>query len=131
MTLKKDIENRKDVNNLVTQFYKKIRKDDLLGPIFNKAIADWPIHLEHLTDFWETQLFFVSKFKGNPILKHQVVDAESNYTIEALHFGVWLNYWFETLDAIFEGDRAVVAKNRARNMGSHFYLKLFEARPKS
>ena len=63
MTLKKDIENRKDVNNLVTQFYKKIRKDDLLGPIFNKAIADWPIHLEHLTDFWETQLFFVSKFK--------------------------------------------------------------------
>jgi len=125
----KAIENRDDVQLLVTEFYKKIRTDELLGPIFNKAILDWPQHHEQLTDFWESQLFFVAKFKGNPVLKHIQVDAQNKYSIAALHFGVWLNYWFETLDALFEGECALRAKNRARNMGSHFYLKIHQARP--
>jgi hemoglobin len=51
MLERKDIESRSDVNELVIKFYAKIRKDILLGPIFNNAIVDWPIHLEHLTDF--------------------------------------------------------------------------------
>jgi len=49
----KTIQNRSDVNQLVNVFYAKIRKDDLLGPIFNKHIIDeqWPEHLDKLTDF--------------------------------------------------------------------------------
>ena len=62
--MKKEIENRADVFFLVDTFYTKIRADDLLGPIFNGVIDDWPSHLERLTDFWETNLFFVNKFKG-------------------------------------------------------------------
>jgi hemoglobin len=83
-----------------------------------------------LTDFWETQLFFVSKFKGNPSLKHQMVDAQNNHSIDSIHFGVWLNHWFETLDTFFIGDRAELAKARARNLGTHLYLEIFKARPK-
>ncbi|MDG1711913.1 MAG: group III truncated hemoglobin [Flavobacteriaceae bacterium] len=113
-----------DANILMIQFYEKIRSDELLGPIFNTVIKNWPEHLEHLTDFWETQLFFVGMFKGNPLKKHVEVDSQTN------HFGVWLNYWFETFDFLFEGERVQVAKNRARIMGSHLYLKLLEARPK-
>ena len=114
-----------DVNILVIQFYEKIISDELLGPIFNAAIKNRPEYLGHLTVFWKTQLFFVAKFKGNPFKKHVEVDAQMN------HFGVWLNYWFETFDFLFEGERVQVAKNRARKMGSNLYLKLFEARPKS
>ena len=114
-----------DVNILVIQFYEKIRSDELLGPIFNAAIKNRPEYLGHLTVFWKTQLFFVAKFKGNPLKKHVEVDAQMN------HFGVWLNYWFETFDFLFEGERVQVAKNPARKMGSHLYLKLLEARPKS
>jgi len=84
--------------------------------------------LERLTDFWETNLFFVNKFKGNPVRKHQEVDAKNKQTINALHFGVWLNYWMETLETHFTGERADLAKNRARNMGTHLFLKIFEAR---
>jgi hemoglobin len=112
-------------------FIKKVRNDALLGPIFNRTIDDWPTHLQRLTGFWETNLFFVSKFKGNPILKHQRVDAQNNHSIDAMHFGVWLNLWFETLDEHFHGEIMNLAKNRARNMGSHFYLKIFEVRPKT
>ena len=80
--------------------------------------------------FWETQLFFVAKFRGNPARKHQLVDAQNHYRIESRHFGVWLNLWYETLDTFFTGERSMMAKNRARSMGTVFYLKIFEARPK-
>ena len=126
--MKKEIENRADVFFLVDTFYTKIRADDLLGPIFNDVIDDWPAHLVRLTDFWETNLFFVNKFKGNPVRKHQEVDAKNKQTINALHFGVWLNYWMETLETHFTGERAALAKNRARNMGTHLFLEIFSAR---
>jgi hemoglobin len=38
--MKKEIQNRADVFLLVTQFYTKVRKDEILGPIFNNAIND-------------------------------------------------------------------------------------------
>ncbi len=129
--MKKEIETRTDVYQLVDCFYKKVRKDALLGPIFNSAIDDWSEHLSRLTDFWETNLFFVSKFKGNPILKHQRIDALNDYSINSHHFGVWLNLWFETLEEYFEGEKMNLAKDRARNLGTLFYIKMFEVRPQN
>ena len=126
--MKNDISNREDIYKLVTTFYGKIRKDKVLGPIFNAHIKDWEPHFERLTDFWETNLFFQKKFKGNPLLKHQLVDAASGNKITAYHFGIWLNHWFNTLDTLFEGTNVEKAKNRARSMGSFMYLKMFTAR---
>ncbi|MDG1057723.1 MAG: group III truncated hemoglobin [Flavobacteriaceae bacterium] len=126
--MKKEIENRQDVFFLVDTFYTKVRADKLLGPIFNEVIDDWPAHLERLTDFWETNLFFVNKFKGNPVRKHQEVDTNNNRTIDSLHFGVWLRYWMETLETHFRVERASLAKSRARTMGTHLFLKIFENR---
>lgn len=128
MSLRK-IENRDDVFELVDTFYGKVRSNELLSPIFEMHINDWPEHLDYLTDFWETNLFFVRKFKGNPLLKHQIVDASCNYTINELHFGTWLNLWFETTDELFKGEKAEIAKNRARQMSTFFHINLFKARP--
>ncbi|WP_394749272.1 group III truncated hemoglobin [Spongiimicrobium salis] len=124
----KEIETRKDVYRLVVMFYGKIREDDLLGPIFNTHIKDWEAHFELLTDFWESNLFFVKKYSGNPLLKHQEVDASENYTLEQLHFGRWLNLWFQTINDLYHGEKATIAKNRARNMSTFFYLSIFKAR---
>ncbi|MEX0274849.1 MAG: group III truncated hemoglobin [Flavobacteriaceae bacterium] len=126
----KEITTREDVYALVTTFYGRVRKDELLGPIFERHIDDWPAHFERLTDFWETNLFFVAKFKGNPMLKHRLVDAAEKYTLSDMHFGVWLNLWFQTIDDLFVGEKAQIAKNRARNMGTFFYINIFEGRPK-
>ena len=70
----------------------------------------------------------MNKFKGNPVRKHQEVDAKNKQTIDAIYFGVWLNYWMETLETHFTGERAALAKNRARNMGTHLFLKIIETR---
>ena len=125
---KKDISNRADVFLLVSKFYEKVRKDEVLGPFFNETIKDWNAHLEHLTTFWESSLFLKTKYYGNPLEAHVKVDAANNNSITELHFGIWLNLWFQTIDALFEGDYAENAKRRARKMGTFLYLKIFEAR---
>lgn|SRR5690606_14396214 len=129
---KKDIQNREDVFLLVSEFYKKVRKDTVLGPFFNNVITDWDAHLERLTTFWESSLFMTKKLEhryiGNPLEVHVKVDGENNHTITELHFGIWLNLWFETLAEYFDGEVAENAKRRARKMGTFLYMNIFQAR---
>ncbi|CAM3467065.1 group III truncated hemoglobin [Aequorivita lipolytica] len=128
--IKKKIESREDVSLLVNTFYSKVRKDALLGPIFNGIITDWETHLKLLTDFWETNLFFKRKYFGNPLHAHIEVDKKVGHTINELHFGTWINLWIETVDELFEGETAQIAINRARNMGTFIHLNIFNARNK-
>ena len=126
--MKQDIKNRSDVQLLVSEFYKKVRENKEIGSFFNNSIKNWEEHLEKLTDFWESNLFFVSKYSGNPQKAHIAVDAQNNQQINAEHFGIWMNLWFETIDEYFEGELAQRAKNNARKMSSHLYLKIFQNR---
>ena len=128
--MKNDIKTREDIYLLVSSFYTKVRKDEVLGPFFNETIKDWDAHLEHLTTFWESSLFLKTKYAGNPLEVHAKVDAEYNNSITELHFGLWLNLWYQTIEDLFEGDYAENAKRRARKMGTFLYLKIFEARQK-
>ncbi|MFK5972414.1 MAG: group III truncated hemoglobin [Flavobacteriaceae bacterium] len=125
---KTEINNREDVKLLVTSFYTKIRAHEILGPIFNGIITDWDTHLDLLTDFWETQLFLKRKYHGNPVTAHQEVDDKMNHTITSEHFGLWLNLWFETLDELFEGETAWIAKNRAQKMSTMLFMQMFQHR---
>tara|TARA_R100000935_G_scaffold15425_2_gene30814 strand:+ start:37660 stop:38046 length:387 start_codon:yes stop_codon:yes gene_type:complete len=126
----KTIENREDISFLVHSFYAKVRKDSLLGPIFNSHIPEekWPEHLEKLTDFWETNLFGIAKFKGSPTQKHVNVDRNLNHTVGQNHFGQWLNLWFETIDILFEGQLAQNAKEAARRMAHGQFMAIWNHR---
>ena len=114
----KDIEHRDDVSFLVNPFYKNIKKNELLGPIFKMHIREeqWPAHLEKLTDFWVTALFGELCFKGNPTLAHRTVDKNLNHSIAQLHFEKWVALWHYTIDLLFEGTKANKAKKASENM---------------
>ncbi|MDO6517356.1 group III truncated hemoglobin [Zobellia uliginosa] len=128
---KKEIKTRQDVRLLVDTFYRKIREEETLGPIFNGIISDWEAHLELLTDFWETQLFLQRKYHGNPVTAHQEVDDKTNHTITSEHFGLWLNLWFATLDELFDGERVWIAKNRAQKMSTMLFMQMYQHRKKN
>lgn len=128
--MKKQIENRTDINFLVHQFYNKIRADREIGFYFNDIITDWDLHLEKLTDFWETNLFGVRKYKGNPHAVHNEVDAHFNEKITTNEFGIWLNHWFQTIDEYFEGENADTLKRRARKMSTFLFISMFQHRQK-
>jgi hemoglobin len=115
----KEIESRDDIVRLVGAFYTKVRKDSLLGDIFNYHIAsdEWPAHLSKLSDFWEGHLLQGSSFRGNPVQKHIKVDQQLKHTMNKEHFDRWLALWSETLDSLYEGELADKAKLAAMRMG--------------
>ena len=125
------IESRADVNQLVNAFYARIRQDNLLGPIFNAHIPEerWPVHLNKLTDFWETNLFGVAAFKGSPTRAHVQMDYNLNHTIEQAHFAHWLKLWHTTVDELFTGERAERAKQAASNMAVGQFVMIWRNRP--
>lgn len=125
------ITSRNEISLLVNSFYTKVRKDELLGPIFNRHIAEeqWPAHLEKLTDFWETNLFGRAIFKGNPSEKHVAMDRNLKYKVEQKHFGKWLQLWFETIDEHFTGELATKAKEAARRMAHVQFMVIWNHRP--
>ena len=122
------ISGRKEINLLVTKFYEKIRLDPEIGHFFNNTIDDWPEHMEKLTDFWETNLFFVQKYKANPLKVHVDLDEQMDNTITNYHFGIWLRHWIETIDSNFVGANAEKAKQRARNISVRMFMEIFENR---
>lgn len=129
----KEIENREDVSKLVHAFYDKIRADETLGPIFNAHLSaeEWPPHLEKLTDFWETNLFGVPKFRGNPPRAHAEVDQNLNYGVTQEHFAQWIRLWFKTIDEMYEGRLADRAKNAARKMSTGLFMAIWNQRPEN
>lgn len=127
--MKKDIQNRADISLLVHSFYDKIRADEEIGFYFNELVNDWDSHLEKLTDFWEMNLFGGKIYKGNPLEVHVKVDQHFGGKISPNEFGIWLNYWFETLNKLFEGENVEILKRRARKMGTFLYMSMFNSRP--
>ena len=121
------MKSREDVSFLVTKFYEKVRKDDTLGPFFDR-IENWDEHLDRLTTFWESSLFLQTKYYGNLLEAHAKADREHDNKITELHFGVWLNLWYQTIDELFVGETAENAKRRARKMGTFLYINIFQAR---
>jgi len=124
------IAERKDVEKLVKTFYSIIRKDQLLGPIFNTQIPNEHCHkhIEKLIDFWETNLFAIPKFKGNPTLKHTLVDIKFKETISKKHFDTWIDLWHNTIDNLFNGEKAKAA---AVKMGHMQFSMILNNRSKS
>lgn len=126
--MKTDVSNREDVAKIVREFYIKVRKDELLGPIFNRIITDWEPHLEHITDFWQMTLFGGKMYSGNPITAHQEVDDKMENTVEAFHFGTWIELWFLTINDLYEGENAEILKRRARKMQTGLLVAIYQHR---
>ena len=55
--MKKDIENRQDIELLLNRFYEKVFKDDLIGRFFTEVVPlNLETHLPIIADFWESVL---------------------------------------------------------------------------
>ena len=113
--MKKDIQNRKDIIQLVDSFYEKIKTDQVIGYLFNEvAQVNWNQHLPRMYDFWENVLFFTGNFDGNPMQKHK--DLHQKSALTHAHFNHWNTVFSETVDDLFAGEKANEIKNRAKNI---------------
>lgn len=117
-----DIRNYDDVALLVNEFYRRVRLDEIIGPIFLERISDWEPHLVVLRNFWYSVLFAKSAYSGNPFMKH--VDLP----IQKEHFDRWVSLFHRTVDDMYIGEIATDAKVRAGKMSTLFQAKLNDMR---
>jgi len=121
--MKKDIENIEDIKLLVNSFYDKVKADKAIGFIFNDvAKVNWEKHLPVMYNFWENVLFFTGAYSGNPMIAHEKVHQQVNFT--AAHFEEWLKLFLHTVDELFEGDKAELAKQRAISIAIVMQIKI-------
>lgn len=66
---KVDISSLDQIQILVNSFYEKVRKDDELGPIFEKHIQDWKAHLPRMYQFWVKTSLWKGNVSRQPIWK--------------------------------------------------------------
>ena len=129
-----DIESREDIERLMGEFYRRMFKDEVMGPIFlDVAKMDLEKHIPIISDFWELQLFQKSGYRGGMMMVHfrlhnLMADAGG---LEHHHFMRWLDFWYETLDALFEGPRATWAKTVASRIGRNMSQRIDEVSGRS
>ncbi|MEO6837769.1 MAG: group III truncated hemoglobin [Ginsengibacter sp.] len=123
---KKDILSLEDIKLLVDTFYDKVRKDQLIGPIFNDRIQDhWPQHLAKMYTFWQTVLLGEHTYYGSPFPPHAQLPVEKE------HFERWLALFSQTLEELFTGEIAKEAIWRANKMAEMFQYKISHYRNNS
>ena len=121
--MKKDIGDRKDIDDLLLAFYAKVRADDNLGYIFDDiARVNWEKHLPIIGDFWEGVVFNRNIYKGNPLKVH--LDLNEEVRLEKRHFDRWLELFKETLDELYKGPNATLMWQRAMSIATVIQVKL-------
>lgn len=110
--MKKDIRNRIDIELFVNSFYDRVKTDPVIGYIFTDiAKVNWERHLPVMYNFWENALFYSGTYRGNPLELHKHLHRVM--PLEPLHFDQWIRIFNETMDELFDGPKADLAKERA------------------
>lgn len=103
---------------LVNAFYGKVRQDPLIGPVFNRAIDDWPEHLEKLQAFWSSVMLTSGRYKGRPLPAH----ARHADAISPASFERWLGIWRETTEQMLDPVSAAALQEKAARIAESLSL---------
>lgn len=121
--MKKDLAGRQDIERLVTVFYSKVKADPVIGFIFTEiAKVNWAAHLPVMFNFWEYILFSTGPYKGYPMGAH--IQLNKKNPLAPAHFDQWKKLFDETVDGLFEGEKADEAKQRATQIAGLMLYKM-------
>jgi hemoglobin len=121
--MKPDITDRVAIQQLVYAFYEKLLEDRQLKDFFLKtASIELSSHLPIICDFWESVLFQAGKYKRDMLDKH--LELHQLKSLQKEHFDQWLKLFNETVDDLFEGEKAKQAKDRALSLATIIKMKI-------
>lgn len=127
--VKQDIQTRDDIMILVNSFYNHVKRDKLLGPVFNEiAKVNWNTHLPKMYDFWENVIFHTGSYRGNTLKVHMNLNELTPLTSD--HFEHWLLLFKVTAKELFEGPNTTAAINKAESIATVIKIKLIEKQKK-
>jgi hemoglobin len=118
-----DIETREDCERLVRAFYGRALEDPIIGWLFTDvARLDLEAHVPRITAFWETILLGAHSYGGGAFRPHAELHMKAR--LRGGHFERWLALWRMTVDELFAGERAELAKAHATRVARAFHGRL-------
>ena len=126
---RRDIETRADCEQLVRAFYGRALRDPIIGFLFTDvARLDLEEHVPRITNFWDTILLGSRSYGGGAFRPH--IELHLKVPLTRGHFDRWLHLWTMTVDELFLGERAELAKAHAIRVAAAFESRLrsFEGR---
>jgi truncated hemoglobin YjbI len=108
-----------DLDRLVRHFYARAMQDDLIGPVFGNAVADWDHHFSIIRDFWSKTLLGTARYAGNPFSAHIRLHLQPEF------FDRWLDLFRLTAREQLPPTAADRAIAKVEHMSSCFQAGLF------
>ena len=105
-----------EVVELVYSFYDRVRRDEVLGPVFDEHVKDWDTHLPKMVDFWSSALRGTARFRGAPLPEHAALPG---LTIEL--FQRWLMLFGQTTNALPNAALAERAQDLAKRIAQSLW----------
>jgi hemoglobin len=105
------------IRELVNKFYARVRRDAVLGPVFEAAIDNWPAHLDKLCAFWSSVTLMTGRYKGTPMKAHAELPE-----INSEHFRSWLALFRATAAEICPPAAAALFADRAERIAESLQL---------
>jgi hemoglobin len=104
------------IRRLVEGFYARVRRDEVLGPIFAARIGSWAEHQDRLCDFWSSVVLMTGRYHGRPMQKHAPLP------VDAGHFDHWLALFAATARELCPPAAAEHFLDRARTIAESLEL---------
>jgi hemoglobin len=118
-----DISTREDCERLVRAFYGRALTDEVIGWLFTDvAKLDLEAHVPRITAFWETVLLGAQSYTGGAFRPHALLHRKAG--LRGGHFTRWLALWGQTVDELFAGPTAELAKAHAQRVAAAFHERL-------
>jgi hemoglobin len=111
----KDITSRADIELLIHSFYERLLRLPDMKAVFDDI--DFPKHIPHIVHFWSFVLLDEEGYTTNVFEKHLRLPIQSD------QFDTWLAIFIATVDELFSGEKAELAKQRATSLAYTFKSK--------
>jgi len=109
------------IQGLVHGFYARVRRHEVLGPIFDAAIGEnWDSHLPRMCDFWSSVMLMTGRYNGNPMGAHLRLEG-----VKPTDFDIWLALFGETAEEVCGPEIAPLFVERACAIAASLKLGMF------
>ena len=116
-----DIQNGEDIEKLIEHFYlNKVIDDPIIGFLFTDiAKIDVPAHIPKVANFWKKVLLGDNTYSGKMFLAHERLNHK--VSLNRHHFVRWLYLFEQSIDELFAGKTAELAKKRANKIADSMF----------
>ena len=119
----KDVTDRADIELLMNTFYERLLADENINYIFTDVAGiNMKTHIPIIVDFWESVLLNKNIYHNNAMKIH--MDLNEKAALTKTHFNIWLQHFNNTVDELFKGDIALLAKQRAKSVATLMQINI-------